>query len=228
MVIKKNFDVIAIIQARAHHDKIDLLNMKEFGGKPLIYYTIEQAKKSKYINQIFLSTESKEIAEYGIKNGAKVKFFRPTKLVKKKVSTDEVVKDFIKRSKIKAKIIVTLLPNAPFRTFETIDKMIKLFKSKKNIDRIYSAKNIKTSIWGEKQKEFINIYNVEKQKKIFALSGGIIVSNMNFYFGKKKKVFYYIVNEIESLMIHSIFDLILADRLIDIDQTILMELVKSK
>ena len=78
------------------------------------------------------------------------------------------------------------------------------------------------------KKEFINIYNVEKQKKIFALSGGIIVSNMNFYFGKKKKVFYYIVNEIESLMIHSIFDLILADRLIDIDQTILMELVKSK
>ena len=50
----------------------------------------------------------------------------------------------------------------------------------------------------------------------------------NFYFGKKKKVFNYVVNEIEALMIVSIFDLILADRLIDIDQTILMKLVKSK
>ena len=35
MVIKKNFDVIAIIPARAHHDKIDLLNMKEFWGQTI-------------------------------------------------------------------------------------------------------------------------------------------------------------------------------------------------
>ena len=48
MVEKNFFDVIAIIPARAHFDKIEQLNMKEVGGKPLIYYAIQEAKKSNW------------------------------------------------------------------------------------------------------------------------------------------------------------------------------------
>ena len=231
MVEKNFFDVIAIIPARAHFDKIEQLNMKELGGKPLIYYAIQEARKSKFIEKVFVSTEDKKIANFSKKNGARISYIRPKKLTKKNILTDEVVKDFLKKNKIKTKIIVTLLPNAPFMKVETIDKIIALFKKSKS-DRIYSVKKIKSSIWkSQNKKDFFNISSGQKSDKnpFLEVAGGIFVSNLDYYFKKgKKKTLLYINNEIEALMIQSVFDLIVADRLIDIDQTILLEMVKSR
>tara|TARA_B100001123_G_C15282318_1_gene1014434 strand:+ start:1033 stop:1728 length:696 start_codon:yes stop_codon:yes gene_type:complete len=231
MVEKSSFNVIAIIPARAHFDKIDHLNMKELGDNPLIYYAIKEAKKSKLIEKVFVSTEDEKIADFSKKNGARVSYIRAKKLTKKNILTDEVVKDFLKKSKIKARIIVTLLPNAPFMRAETIDKIIELLKKTKS-DRIYSVKKIKSSIWkAEDKKKFLKITSGYKSDKnpFLEVAGGIFVSNIDYYFkSKKKQILCYISNEIESLMIQSIFDLIVADRLIDIDQTILLEMVKSR
>lgn len=53
--------VLAIIPARGGSKGIPRKNIRNLAGKPLIAWTIEEAKKSKYIDRLILSSEDAEI-----------------------------------------------------------------------------------------------------------------------------------------------------------------------
>ena len=55
--------ILAIIPARGGSKGLPGKNIKELHGKPLVCWSIEQALASQYIDRIFLSTESAEIAD---------------------------------------------------------------------------------------------------------------------------------------------------------------------
>ena len=55
--------VLAIIPARGGSKGLPGKNIKELCGKPLIAWTIEQAKSYSDIDRIVVSTEDREIAE---------------------------------------------------------------------------------------------------------------------------------------------------------------------
>ena len=59
-------------------------NLKLINGKPLMYYTINQAIKSKIFDKIMVSTDSKRILKYAKSFGADGWFLRPKKLASKK------------------------------------------------------------------------------------------------------------------------------------------------
>ena len=71
---------VVFIFARSGSKGLKNKNIKKFSGKPLIYWTIKQAKKIKNIDSIILSTDSIKIANLGKKYGASVYFIRPKKL----------------------------------------------------------------------------------------------------------------------------------------------------
>jgi CMP-N-acetylneuraminic acid synthetase len=58
-----NKTILALIPARGGSKGIQKKNIKPLLGKPLIAWTIEQAKSSKYIDKVIVSTEDNEIAE---------------------------------------------------------------------------------------------------------------------------------------------------------------------
>ena len=60
-MVNKKF--IAIIPARGGSKQIKNKNIKKFLGKPLINWTIEAAIKSKVIDKIYVSTDSKKIVQ---------------------------------------------------------------------------------------------------------------------------------------------------------------------
>ena len=64
--------IICIIPAKSGSKRLKNKNMREIGGKPLIYYAIETAKQSKIINKIYVSTDSEEIGNYARKMGVEV------------------------------------------------------------------------------------------------------------------------------------------------------------
>jgi len=72
--------ILGIIPARGNSKGIKNKNLKLINGKPLIYYTINRAKKSKLISDLIGSTDSKKIEKYFINFGVKVPFNRPNKL----------------------------------------------------------------------------------------------------------------------------------------------------
>lgn len=120
-------EVLAIIPARGGSKGLPRKNIRPLNGKPLIAYTIEESKKSEYINRIVVSTEDKEIAEVSNKYGAKI-IKRPLELAKDNTPTIDVVLhtlDDLKNNE--PDIIVLLQPTSPLRTSQDIDNAIKSF-----------------------------------------------------------------------------------------------------
>ncbi|TSC67479.1 MAG: N-acylneuraminate cytidylyltransferase [Parcubacteria group bacterium Gr01-1014_73] len=72
--------ILAVITARGGTKGIPGKNIKLLGGKPLIVYSIEAAKKSKLITHTIVSTDAPEIAEVAKKFGGEVPFLRPKEL----------------------------------------------------------------------------------------------------------------------------------------------------
>lgn len=75
--MKNNTSVAALIPARGGSKRIPRKNVADVGGKPLIAWTIEAAKKSRFISRIIVSTDDPEIAAVAKQYGAEVPFVRP-------------------------------------------------------------------------------------------------------------------------------------------------------
>ncbi len=67
--IKKN---LCIIPARGGSKRIPNKNIKNFFGKPIIYYSIKSALDSNFFDKVIVSTDSKKIAKISKKFGAEV------------------------------------------------------------------------------------------------------------------------------------------------------------
>ena len=75
-----HYQVCALIPARGGSKRIPHKNIKELAGKPLLWYTASEAKKSKYIDRCLLSSDDPEIIELAEKYDVEVPFVRPNEL----------------------------------------------------------------------------------------------------------------------------------------------------
>ena len=67
---------LCVIPARGGSKRIPGKNIKDFLGKPVIFYSIQTALDSGLFDMVLVSTDSKEIAELSRKFGAVVPFLR--------------------------------------------------------------------------------------------------------------------------------------------------------
>lgn len=136
----KNYTVLAIIPARGGSKRIPNKNIKPLLGKPLIAYSIEEAKKSKYIDRVIVSTDSESIKDASIRFGAEVPFLRPAD-ISGDTSVDfdlfhHALLWFEKEEKYLPDIIVQLRPTSPFRVVKNIDDAIELLAAHPDADSV--------------------------------------------------------------------------------------------
>jgi CMP-N,N'-diacetyllegionaminic acid synthase len=119
---------VAIIPARGGSKGIPRKNITIINGKPLIQYTIDEAKNSKYLDKIIVSTDDKEIAEVAMRCGAEVPFLRPKELGTDNAKTIDAlihaVTELEKRGS-KYDYVVLLQPTQPLRKSWHIDEAIQ-------------------------------------------------------------------------------------------------------
>nr|MBA4405416.1 acylneuraminate cytidylyltransferase [Nanoarchaeum sp.] len=130
--------VLAIIPARGGSKGIPRKNIVSVNGKPLIYYSIDVAKKSELIERIIVSTDDNEIAEISKKYGAEV-MMRPSELAQDKTPTFPVLKhvlEELKKENYQPDIIVLLEPTFPLRKPEEVDSAIQLLIQDKKADSV--------------------------------------------------------------------------------------------
>tara|TARA_B100001123_G_scaffold450645_1_gene622716 strand:- start:99 stop:815 length:717 start_codon:yes stop_codon:yes gene_type:complete len=143
--------ITAIIPARAGSKKIPKKNIKLFLGKPLIYYSIQQAQMSNYINEIIVTTDDEEIQQIAIDYGAEAPFLRP-KEISGDLSTDlEFFQHYLQwmrenKSQEIPDILVQLRPTYPTRKVSVIDDCIKTMIENMDYDcvRTVAEYNYKT------------------------------------------------------------------------------------
>ncbi len=135
-----NKEILAVIPARGGSKGIPKKNIKILAGKPLIAYTIEEAKKSRYTDRIIVSTDSEEIAEVAKSYGADVPFLRPKRLARDKTPDLPVFLHALKWLKknrgYAPDLVVHLRPTSPLRKAQHIDEAIEILEKYKDADSI--------------------------------------------------------------------------------------------
>jgi N-acylneuraminate cytidylyltransferase len=71
---------LAVIPARGGSKRIPRKNIRSFGGKPMIAWSIEAARHSGCFDSIVVSTDDEEVAAVARAHGAAVPFMRPADL----------------------------------------------------------------------------------------------------------------------------------------------------
>jgi N-acylneuraminate cytidylyltransferase/CMP-N,N'-diacetyllegionaminic acid synthase len=123
-----DFKVLAVIPARSGSKGLPGKNIKELCGKPLVAWSVDAAKESKYIDKIVVSTDSDEIAEIGKKYGAEVPFMRPAELARDTSPGYEVLEHVILTLQEMGDcydFIVVLEPTSPLREVSDIDNSLE-------------------------------------------------------------------------------------------------------
>ena len=176
----KNIKISAIIPVRGITQKLY--------GKDQISYTIKAAKKSKFIDDIFVSTDSKKTSQIARSLGAKCPFIRPKKLSGPKINIETVQRYSLKKIEQKGilpDLVVHLEETFPYRPANLIDEMI-LRLLQDGYDTVIAAHRESGSMWYEDNENNFNridkgdIPREFKEKTLIGLQGLCCVTYPEF------------------------------------------------
>ena len=123
--------ILCIIPARCGSKGIKHKNIKLFRDKPLLSWSIEQAKQCDYKMRIIVSTDSSEYKKIALKHGAEVPFLRPSAISQDKSTDIEFIKHainfFQENENYNPDLILQLRPTQPLRKVDDINKCLKIF-----------------------------------------------------------------------------------------------------
>ena len=128
-------------------------------NKPLLAYTIEHARESKYVKRIIVATDNEEMARIAEKLGAEIPFMRDPLLSGPSIDLDKVLSyslHKLEELRIFPDLIVSLEATFPFRPKSLIDDMI-VNLAQNGLDSIVAAKAENKAIWKEKDGEILQI-----------------------------------------------------------------------
>lgn len=111
-------------------------------GKPLIAYSIEQAKNCGYIDRVIVSTDGPQIARVARSCGAEVPFLRPARLAGDKSATMDVLRHAVgwlgEHEGYEFDILVLLHANTPLRSIADIRECIRM-AADTDADNVFSV-----------------------------------------------------------------------------------------
>jgi len=220
-------EVCAIILARSGSKGLKNKNLRDLDGKPLISFTINDAKKSKYINKIIVSTDSKEIAKVANEYGAETPFLRPRELSSDLVTSEESLRHALtflnEQENYFPDIVLYLQITEPFRPKNIIDDCIECMLDNDELDSVFAGHIKHKNYWEEKNGNFIRISRSSQsalprqiKNPVFREDTGIALATKSrvvlsgLRIGKNVKIIPY-ESDFGFIDIHSSFDLQLSN-----------------
>tara|TARA_B100001173_G_C15891861_1_gene505976 strand:+ start:42 stop:713 length:672 start_codon:yes stop_codon:yes gene_type:complete len=190
----KKQKILALIPARKGSKAIRNKNSKLFKKKPLISWSISSALKSKYIDEVVVSTDCAAIKKISKKYGAKVPFTRPKSLATDRSETISVVLHTLSKLE-KYDYIVLLQPTSPLRKSHDIDKGIELIVNSNKFSLISFCQNVDhPDLTYKIKKNKIEKLTTDKMPRrqdaesFYTVNGAIYISNVSWL--KKNKKLY--------------------------------------
>ena len=132
---------IAFIPVRCGSKSITFKNIKEFCGKPLVYWNLEALEKSNNIDEIFVATDCEEIKNVvNSFNFSKVKIYdRDKENASDTSSTESVMLEFINKQNFKDSDLFFLVQaTSPLTQTKDFDKALETLKNE-NADSLLTC-----------------------------------------------------------------------------------------
>lgn len=126
----KQNGLLIVIPARGGSKGIPHKNIKMLGGRPLIAYTIDVARRLAPDSHIVLSTDDDDIASTARSCGLPVEYMRPASLGGDNVGSREVIlhaMDWADSRGLEYDKVLLLQPTSPFRTEEDVERAMSLW-----------------------------------------------------------------------------------------------------
>ncbi len=145
--------VIAIIPARGGSQSIPLKNIKEFCGKPLIYWTLLACQECEAIDKIVLSTDHELIAETGLSFGFnKLEIHQRSEInSSNEASTESVLLEVIEDTECVLNDVVLLVQaTSPLTTSIHLEEAITQYENTE-VDSLLSCVNTKRFFWNDSE-----------------------------------------------------------------------------
>jgi CMP-N-acetylneuraminic acid synthetase len=175
---------LCLIPARKNSTRLKNKNFLKFFNKPLVYWTIKIATKSKFFNKIVVSSDNKQLNNI-VNKFKKVDFIRrPKSISGKNAKIEESIKhalDVYKRKNEYFDAVVILQPTSPLRKLSTIEKCCKIFSSDKydtlsTIIKLDSKSHPRRVITLNKGSFFLKKFNYSYKviNNNYRLDGGVV------------------------------------------------------
>jgi N-acylneuraminate cytidylyltransferase len=120
--------VLAVITARGGSKGVPGKNILPIRGRPLIQWTIDAARASRYIDRLIISSDDPAIIQVAVDGGCDAPFQRDAILATDEASSVDVLLDAVDRVP-GYDVLVLLQPTSPLRIAEDIDGTLELLQS---------------------------------------------------------------------------------------------------
>ncbi len=215
-------EILVIIPARGGSKGIPHKNIKPFNGKPLIHYTIDEAREIVGDDDICVSTDDPEIIKCVEDYGLSVPFVRPDELATDTAGTYEVVLHalvFYEKQGKHYDAVLLLQNTSPFRKAEQIKEALTLYND--NVDMVVSVKECAANpyycVFEEDNNGFLhvckgdgNIYRRQDAPKVYEYNGAIYIMNVEklktTHMHKMQKRVKYVMDDLSSFDLDTMWD----------------------
>ncbi len=225
--MKKN--ILGVTLARGGSKGIKNKNLSKINGKPLIYFTLKEAKKSKDLTNYIVSTDSSKIKNVVKKYKVDVPFIRPKKFARDNSSSASALKHALteceKFYNKKFDYVVELMATNPLKSVIDINNIIKIL-IKNNADSVIAVnqlydhhparikKIIKGKIYDFSVKEKLESRRQDLKPEAYVRSGSIYAMSRRFVMQEKRyfsgKSFAYVLPSERTINIDNKNDLLIA------------------
>ena len=124
--------VIAIIPARGGSTRISRKNVREFGGRPLLSWTIDAALGATHVGRVVVSTDDAEIAAVAEDEGVEVPFRRDQHADDHATASMATIRALAQAERHwgeQYEWVTQLLPTCPLRRAHHVDAAIEAFQA---------------------------------------------------------------------------------------------------
>lgn len=222
--------ILALIPARGGSKGVPGKNLRLLGGKPLIAWTIEQARRCPWIDRLIVSTDDPAIADTAIRWDAEAPFLRPAELATDETKMIEVVfhaLDWCRQIDRLYEWILLLQPTSPLREATDIEAAAKQLEDR-GADAVVSVCPCEHSpLWANtlgpngQMKDFLRpeaTGNRQDHPAYYRLNGAIYLARTDYFRQCRgflgDRTFAYIMPSERSIDIDSLLDFQMAEFLV--------------
>lgn len=217
--------ILCVVPARGGSKGVPRKNLRTVAGRPLIWWTIQQALACRPAMDVVVSTEDEEIAGVARDAGAEVPFLRPHELAQDTTATEPVVRHTMQQMESLGRrpdAVMLLQATSPIRLPGTLDRAVAEFVAS-GADSMVGVVPQAPFLWwaGDPPRADYPVYDRPRRQDLtletfrYRETGSLYLTRTEIYEQHDNRlgghVALFVMDEIEGIDIDSEVDLTIAD-----------------